>query len=108
MVVAIGETLSSFIRKVTIHTSLPLTEQPRGRREGVLLGIPDMRYLLPRFGLEYDGSYHSQPEQHTADLTRENRLLLGDMPLLRYSARDVFEMPHRICREVEVMLRGRR
>lgn len=75
---------------------------------GVLLGIPDMLYLCPIFGIEYDGEYHHDPEQHARDNVRENRLLVvGNVPLLRYGAGDVFRNPQRIEREVAAMLGGR-
>jgi hypothetical protein len=84
----------------------PLLNQPLYGPDGTLLGVPDMRYVVPWFGLEYDGSYHDDPDQHFADVVRENRLLLlGDLPLLRYTAADVFGAPHRIVREVGTMLR---
>lgn len=73
---------------------------------GNLLGIVDMHYDLPYFGIEYDGAQHAEPEHHLADLVRENKLLtVGRMPLLRYSAGDVFGAPQRIVAEVGTMLR---
>lgn len=72
--------------------------------DGTLLGIPDMLYLLPIFGLEYDGAYHDDPAQRARDNVRENRLLLGDVPLLRYGARDVSFGQERIIRDVSGML----
>ncbi len=75
---------------------------------GELLGVPDMLYLSPDFGLEYDGAYHHEPSQHARDNVRENRLLVvGNLPLLRYGAHDVFRTPQRIEREVAAMLGGR-
>jgi very-short-patch-repair endonuclease len=74
--------------------------------EGNFLGIVDMHYDVPLFGLEYDGSQHAEPEHHIADIVRENSLLtLGGMPLLRYTARDVYGAPQRIVAEVGTMLR---
>ncbi len=74
--------------------------------DGNLLGIVDMHYDIPYFGMEYDGAQHAEPEHHVADLVRENKLLtVGQMPLLRYSARDVFGAPQRIVAEVGTMLR---
>lgn len=75
---------------------------------GTLLGVPDMLYLSPDFGLEYDGAYHHEAGQHARDNMRENRLLVvGGLPLLRYGAHDVFRDPRRIEREVAAMLGGR-
>jgi hypothetical protein len=39
-----------------------------------------------------------------SDLRRENGLLLGDLPLLRYSANDVYGTPWLIVRDVRTML----
>jgi hypothetical protein len=75
--------------------------------DGVLLGVPDLLYLAPVFGIEYDGEYHHEAEQHQRDNQRENRLLVGNVPLLRYGAVDVFRNPQRIEREVAAMLGGR-
>jgi hypothetical protein len=74
---------------------------------GVLLGIPDLLYLAPVFGIEYDGEYHHDSAQHERDNQRENRLLVGNVPLLRYGAADVFRTPERIEQEVAAMLGGR-
>ena len=75
---------------------------------GELLGIPDLLYLSPVFGIEYDGRYHDDPDQHARDNVRENKLLtVAGIPLLRYGARDVFRDPQRIEREVAAMLGGR-
>lgn len=74
---------------------------------GNVLAIPDLGYLLPRrFGLEYDGDYHRDPNQRVADNWRENSLLVvADFPLLRYNAVDVYRYKHRILAEVNAMLR---
>jgi hypothetical protein len=83
----------------------PFLNEPVYDALGDLLGIPDMQFRLPRrFGIEYDGEHHGEADQHRADLVRENRLLLGDMPLLRYCADDVYLRPQRIVREVGTML----
>ncbi len=75
---------------------------------GEFLGILDFLYFSPDFGIEYDGRYHDEPEQHGRDNVRENKLLaVGGIPLLRYGAHDVFRNPQRIEREVAAMLGGR-
>ena len=52
---------------------------------GDLLGIPDLLYLKPLLGIEYDGSYHREAgDVRQADLIRENRLVTHGLPLLRY------------------------
>jgi hypothetical protein len=85
----------------------PLLNEPVYGPDGELLGIPDMGYpvRLP-FGLEYDGEQHREPAHHAADNVRENRLLVvGNLPLLRYGATDVYKHQGRIVAEVAAMLR---
>lgn len=100
--------MESRLRMVIVLAGLPeppLLNQPLYDADGNLLGFVDMRYVLPRFGMEYDGEQHAEPDHHRADLVRENRLLtLGDLPLLRYCARDVYSTPDKIVREVGTML----
>jgi hypothetical protein len=78
--------------------------QPYYDAGGIFRGKPDMRWRRPNFGAEYDGEQHAEPEQHLADIRRENGLLVGDLPLLRYTAPDIYRTPHRIVREVGTML----
>lgn len=100
--------MESRLRMVVVLAGLPeppLLNQPVFDADGNLLGIVDMRYVVPWFGMEYDGAQHAEPEHHRSDLVRENGLLtLGNLPLLRYSARDVFTTPEKIVREVGTML----
>ncbi|HZE67788.1 MAG TPA: hypothetical protein VE081_14225 [Sporichthyaceae bacterium] len=108
---AAASPMETRLRLVIVFGGLPeppLINVPVYDAYGNLLGIPDLQFLLPRrFGLEYDGEeYHGEPEQHRSDLVRENQLLLGDVPLLRYTAPDVFGNPRRIVREVGAMLCG--
>jgi hypothetical protein len=87
-------------------TEPPFLNEPVYDAMGNFIGKPDMHFRLPRrFGIEYDGDYHGDPDQHRADLARENLLLMGDMPLLRYCAFDVYRRPERIVHEVGTMLR---
>lgn len=77
---------------------------------GNFLGEPDMGYdvpvvELPLFGIEYDGAYHEDAAQRVKDNRRENGLLVGGIPLLRYTKHDVYREPQRIVREVGAMLR---
>ena len=98
------------LRLVIVHGGVeepPLLNEPVYGPDGDLLGIPDMGYpvRLP-FGLEYDGEQHREPVHHAADNVRENRLLVaGNLPLLRYGARDVYQHTQRIVSEVSTMLR---
>lgn len=73
-------------------------------KDGNFLGEPDIGYDRPHFGLEYDGAYHETADQRRSDNRRENRLLLGNVPLLRYTKHDVYREPDRIVREVGAML----
>ena len=72
------------------------------------LGRPDLFYFDPGFGIEYDGSYHGDLDTHRHDLHRENRLLAAGIPLLRYTAGDVYRGQDRIVREVAALLGPRR
>lgn len=79
--------------------------------DGTLLGECDMGYDLPTvgdpwFGIEYDGAYHEDADQRVTDDRRENGLLIGGIPLLRYTKHDVYRQPQRIVREVGAMLRS--
>jgi hypothetical protein len=99
--------MESRLRMVIVLGGLPEPDylnEPYYAADGTFLGKPDMRFRRPSFGIEYDGEQHAEAEQHVADLRRENGLLLGDLPLLRYTAPDVFHTPHRIVREVGTML----
>ena len=83
----------------------PLINEPVYDKDGNFLGKPDIGYLGPDFGLEYDGDYHRDPDQRAADNVRENGLVVANFPLLRYNAHDVYRMRHRIVAEVSAMLR---
>ncbi|MGQ0632172.1 MAG: type IV toxin-antitoxin system AbiEi family antitoxin [Sporichthyaceae bacterium] len=102
--------MESRLRMVIVLNGLPEPPVLNGGlydEDGRLLGIPDMLYLGPFFGIEYDGGYHLTPEQLARDHVRENRLLVGGVPLLRYTSIDVFARPERIVREVADMLGAR-
>lgn len=83
----------------------PLLNEAVYDEDGRFLGKPDMGYRRPDFGLEYDGDYHNDPDQHAADNVRENGLVVANFPLLRYNAHDVYKRPERIVAEVAAMLR---
>lgn len=85
----------------------PLINDPVHDEAGHFLGKPDIGYLRPDFGLEYDGAYHRAPAQRAADNVRENGLVVANFPLLRYNAEDVFHHRDRIVRETWAMLRRR-
>jgi hypothetical protein len=55
--------------------------------EGVPLGRPDLYYREQRLGIEYDGETHRA--SLVEDNRRQNRLLLADVRLLRFTGSDV-------------------
>lgn len=102
--------MESRLRLVVVYGGVkepPLLNEPVYGPDGELLGIPDMGYpVRVPFGLEYDGEQHRDPAHHAADNVRENRLLVvGNLPLLRYGADDVYRRPRRIVAEVAAMLK---
>src|SRR5882757_8106184 len=95
------------LRLVIVLGGLPEPDwlnEPYYDADGTFRGIPDMRFRRPSFGIEYDGEQHAEAEHRLADLRRENGMLLGDLPLLRYVAKDVYGTPQLIVREVGTML----
>ncbi|GAA0624493.1 hypothetical protein GCM10009547_29560 [Sporichthya brevicatena] len=102
--------MESRLRLVIVYRGVdepPLLNEPIYGPDGELLGIPDMGYpVRVPFGLEYDGEQHREPDHHAADLVRENRLLVvGNYPLLRYGALDVYRYADRTAAQVAAMLR---
>jgi very-short-patch-repair endonuclease len=83
----------------------PLVKAPVHDEHGHLLGIPDLLYLRPLFGIEYDGRYHREPGVHQADIVRENGLLTAGLPLLRYSSYDLRQQPSLVLQQVRAALR---
>lgn len=83
----------------------PLLNEAIYDEDGNFLGKPDLGYLSPDFGLEYDGAYHRDPAQRAADNVRENGLVVANFPLLRYGAHDVYRCRERIVGQVSAMLR---
>jgi hypothetical protein len=68
----------------------PLVNVPVTDALGRHVATPDLQVRGRRWAwLEYDGSYHEAPEQHEADVRRENRLAVasGGVPVLRYDRR---------------------
>lgn len=83
MIVVLGGLPEPFVN-VPLHAGVP----PH------LVGIPDLVLLdAPRpTGLEYDGAYHADMEQHVADIGRENRFAAdSNLRLLRFGKNDVRE-----------------
>jgi len=96
------------LRLVIVDGGLPEPDWLNKRlydADGNFLGEPDMGYNPPEWGIEYDGVYHETEAQRAADNRRENGLVVGGIPLLRYTKHDVYGDPGRIVREVGAMLR---
>jgi hypothetical protein len=86
------------LRMVAVLGGLPepYVNVPMYRGEE-LLGYPDLLLVGRRCtGVEYDGAYHETPLQRRNDLRRENRFLLGGLPLLRY---DRFTVSRHVLRQ---------
>jgi hypothetical protein len=82
----------------------PLVNAPVHDEHGRMLGIPDLLYLRPLLGIEYDGSYHRDGDVHQADLLRENGMVTNGLPLLRYSNLDLTRRPRAVVQEVGAAL----
>ncbi len=97
--------MESRLRMVILAAGLPLpfVNVAIYDEAGRALGRPDLHYLGPPLGIEYDGSYHDDPAQRERDDERENRLLVGRVPLLRYGSRAVYQTPERIVTDVLAM-----
>lgn len=78
----------------------PYVNRPIVDAEGKFLARPDLSYLDPDLGIEYDGACHLEPGRQAADDVRENKLLVHGMPLLRYGRSAVTGNPQRIVDDV--------
>lgn len=56
---------------------------------GTFLGIPDLLEPTTGLAIEYDGEYHRELRQHTADNLREERLESAGLTVLRVTALDL-------------------
>jgi hypothetical protein len=65
---------------------------------GSFLGRPDLYYREQRLGLEYDGETHRA--SLVEDNRRQNRLLLAEVRLLRFTASDVLRRPNSVIAQV--------
>jgi hypothetical protein len=91
----------SRLRMIAVLGGLPEPfVNPPYYRDDDLIGYPDLLLVGPRerwAAVEYDGSYHLEPEQRSADLRRENRfVMLGTLPVLRYDAHTVSRHSERL------------
>lgn len=79
------------LRMIAVLGGLPEPfVNPPYYRDGELIGYPDLLLTGPQerwAAVEYDGSYHLESGQRSADLRRENRfVMLGTLPVLRYDS----------------------
>ena len=88
------------LRMLLVMNRLPRPEVQVTIRDdrGSILGRPDLCYREHRLGLEYDGETHRA--SLVDDNRRQNRLLLADVRLLRFTAADVLRRPDRVVTEV--------
>lgn len=88
------------LRMLLVLNGLPRPEvQVTVRDErGSFLGRPDLYYSEHRLGLEYDGETHRA--SLVEDNRRQNRLLLADVRLLRFTAADVLRRPAAVVAQV--------
>lgn len=97
-----GSPMETRLRMVPVLNGLPepYVNWPMYSDDGTFLGQPDNGYLDPALGIEYDGAYHFEASQRVIDNMRENGLLVGGIPLLRYGAHAVFNTPDRIVADI--------
>lgn len=88
------------LRMLLVLNGLPRPEaQVTARDErGSFLGRPDLYYREHRLGLEYDGDTHRA--SLVEDNRRQNRLLLADVRLLRFTGADVLRRPDAVVSQV--------
>ncbi|WP_141658777.1 hypothetical protein [Carbonactinospora thermoautotrophica] len=100
-----GETA---LRLVLVLAGLPepCVNAPLFDERGRYLGRPDLLYLDPVFGIEYDGAYHDDEDVRRIDVLREQRFRDTGIPLLRYTAEDLQRRQHVIVDVVRSALRG--
>jgi hypothetical protein len=88
------------LRMLLVLNGLPRPEVQVTVRDGrgSFLGRPDLYYSEHRLGLEYDGETHRA--SLVEDNRRQNRLLLADVRLLRFTAADVLRRPAAVVTQV--------
>lgn len=88
------------LRMLLVLNGLPRPEvQVTLRNEtGSFVGRPDLYYPDHRLGLEYDGETHRA--SLVEDNRRQNRLLLAEVRLLRFTAADVLRREDEVVTQV--------
>ena len=65
----------------------------------------DMAWPEQRLVVEFDGDVHRERDVFVRDLRRQNRLVLGEWTVLRYSSADVLGRPDAVVAEIVSQLR---
>jgi very-short-patch-repair endonuclease len=88
------------LRVLLVLNGLPRPEVQVTIRDktGSLVGRPDLYYRDQRLGIEYDGETHRA--SLVEDNRRQNRLLLAETTLLRFTAADVLRRPDSVVAQV--------
>lgn len=92
--------MESRIRMLLVLNGLPRPEVQVSICDstGSIIGRPDLYYRDHRLGVEYDGETHRA--SLVDDNRRQNRLLLADVRLLRFTAADVLRHPQSVVTQV--------
>jgi very-short-patch-repair endonuclease len=100
--------MESRLRLLLVLNGLPRPEVQVTIRDevGSFVGRPDLYYRDQRLGIEYDGETHRT--SLVEDNRRQNRLLLAEVTLLRFTAADVLRRPNRVVEQVRNALRQSR
>ena len=95
------------LRLLLVLAGLPRPQAQVSIRDphGGFLGRPDLYYPAHRLGLEYDGGTHR--DRLVEDNRRQNRLLNGDVRLLRFTAADIFQAPGSVINQVRLAISQR-
>jgi len=92
--------MESRLRMLLVLNGLPRPEVQVTIRDstGSIIGRPDLYYRDHSLGVEYDGETHRA--SLVEDNRRQNRLLLADVILLRFTAADVLRRPDSVVTQV--------
>jgi hypothetical protein len=96
------------LRMLLVLNGLPRPEVQVTIRDeaGSVIGRPDLYYREHRLGLEYDGETHRA--SLVEDNRRQNRLLLADVRLLRFTGSDVLRRADSVVIQVrDALAQGR-
>lgn len=90
----------SRLRMLCRDAGLPplLVNAPVHDRYGRFLGIPDLLDPVAGFVIEYDGAYHRDLAQHTADNLREERMEACGLAVVRVTSLDLADRTSTIKR----------